>query len=146
MGVPGFFKWLWDKYKKTNFVFQNSNNLDPRLKEQISTIDYLLIDANCLIHPTCFKVLAENKDFKNQNSLENKMMEASIEYIEKIISVADPKVGVYLAIDGVAPAAKIKQQRSRRFKSVHDREMWDNIKKKHNKPVDKFLNNSAIIP
>ena len=26
-----------------------------------------------LIHPTCFKVLAENSDFKNQDSLENKM-------------------------------------------------------------------------
>jgi len=146
MGVPGFFKWLWDKYKKTDFVFQKSSKLDAYLQEQISTIDYLLIDANCLIHPTCFKVLAENPNFKNQNSLENKMIMASIEYIEKIIGVVDPKVGVYLAIDGVAPAAKIKQQRSRRFKSVHDREMWDNIKKKHNKPVDKFWNNSAITP
>ena len=146
MGVPGFFKWLWDKYRRTNFVFQKSNKLDPSLQEEINTIDYLLIDANCLIHPTCFKVLAENPDFTNQDNLENKMMNASIEYIEKIISYVDPKVGVYLAIDGVAPAAKIKQQRSRRFKSVHDREMWDNIKKKHNKPVDKFWNNSAITP
>ena len=146
MGVPGFFKWLWDKYKKTNFVFQKSDKLDDSLQEHINTIDYLLIDANCLIHPTCFKVLAENPDFTNQASLENKMMNASIDYIEKLIQYVDPKVGVYLAIDGVAPAAKIKQQRSRRFKSVHDRELWDNIKKKHDKPVGKFWNNSAITP
>lgn len=146
MGVPGFFKWLWNKYKKTNFVFQKSDNLDENLKEKINTIDYLLIDANCLIHPTCFKVLAENVDFKNQDSLENKMINASIEYIEKIIDYVDPKVGIYIAIDGVAPASKIKQQRTRRFKSFHDREMWDNIKKKHNKPINKFWNNSAITP
>ena len=146
MGVPGFFKWLWDKYKKTDFVFQKSDKLNPYLKEEINTIDYLLIDANCLIHPTCFKVLAENPNFKNQTKLENKMMNASIEYIEKIIKYVDPKVGVYLAIDGVAPAAKLKQQRSRRFKSVHDRELWDNIKKKHDKPVTQFWNNSAITP
>ena len=146
MGVPGFFKWLWNKYKKTNFVFEKSDKLDKNLKEKIDTIDYLLIDANCLIHPTCFKVLAENSDFKNQDNLENKMINASIKYIEKIIDYVDPKVGVYIAIDGVAPAAKIKQQRTRRFKSVHDREMWDNIKKKHNKPIDKFWNNSAITP
>lgn len=146
MGVPGFFKWLWNKYKKTNFVFQKSDNLDKNLKEKINTIDYLLIDANCLIHPTCFKVLAENVDFKNQDSLENKMINASIEYIEKIIDYVNPKVGIYIAIDGVAPAAKIKQQRTRRFKSFHDREMWDNIKKKHNKPINKFWNNSAITP
>ena len=99
MGVPGFFKWLWNKYKKTNFVFQKSNNLDKNLKEKINTIDYLLIDANCLIHPTCFKVLAENIDFKNQDSLENKMINASIEYIEQIIYYVDPKVVIYIAID-----------------------------------------------
>ena len=85
MGVPGFFKWLWDKYKKTNFVFQKSDKLDDSLQEHINTIDYLLIDANCLIHPTCFKVLAENPDFTNQASLENKMMNASIDYIEKLM-------------------------------------------------------------
>lgn len=146
MGVPGFFLWLWKKYKKNNFVFSKTGIDDEDLSNKINNIDYFLIDANCLIHPTCFKVLAENPDFKNQTSLENKMMNAVLEYIDKLVTFVNPKKGIYLAIDGVAPAAKIKQQRTRRFKSVHDRALFDNIKKKHDKPVSKFWNNSAITP
>ena len=147
MGVPGFFLWLWKKYKKNNFVFSKAGlSEDEELSNKINNIDYFLIDANCLIHPTCFKVLAENPDFTNQNSLENKMMNATLEYIDKLVDYVNPKKGIYLAIDGVAPAAKIKQQRTRRFKSVHDRVLFDNIKKKHNKPITNFWNNSAITP
>lgn len=146
MGVPGFFLWLWKKYKKTNFVFSKGRIQDQDLLDKVNSIDYLLIDANCLIHPTCFRVLAENPNFKNKDTLENKMMNGVIEYIEKLIAYADPKEGIYLAIDGVAPAAKIKQQRFRRFKSYHDRILFDNIKTKHNKQVLEGWNNSAITP
>jgi len=146
MGVPGFFLWLWKKYKRNNFVFNKNELQDQELLKKVNSIDYLLIDANCLIHPTCFKVLAENPDFKDQHSLENKMIHATLEYIDKLINYVNPKKGVYLAIDGVAPLAKIKQQRYRRFKSVHDKILWDNIKKKHNKQIPNFWNNSSITP
>jgi 5'-3' exonuclease len=145
MGVPGFFLWLWKNYKKSNFVFTKSKMLDEHILSELSNIDYLLIDANCLIHPVCFKVLADNKDLKNINKLELKMMNAVLEYIDKLIKYVKPKE-VYIAIDGVAPIAKIKQQRSRRFKSVHDRVLFDNIKKKHGKEIPFFWSNSAITP
>ena len=74
------------------------------------------------------------------------MFIAVIEYLDKIISYVEPKKGIYLAIDGVAPVAKIKQQRSRRFKSVADKIMWDNIKRKHNRPLSHHWNNNAITP
>jgi 5'-3' exonuclease len=155
MGVPGFFLWLWKNYKKSSFVFTKSklekeekDKKDNDIKntlEEIDSIDYFLIDTNCLIHPMCFKILAENND-NVQDKLEGKMINKVIEYIEELIDFVKPKKGVYIAIDGVAPVAKIKQQRSRRFKSVHDKELWDKIKNKHNKPLSNNWNNSAITP
>ena len=149
MGVPGFFKWLWTNYKKTNFVF-NKGELDPEIDSElyhlVNNLDYLLIDANCLIHPTCFKTIADNPKIKDIKKLESKMRVNVIEYIEKLLNHVRPKKGVYIAIDGVAPAAKMKQQRSRRFKSVADRNMYDRIRKKHDKEIPLFWNNSAISP
>jgi 5'-3' exonuclease len=168
MGVPGFFLWLMKNYKKQGFVFSkerlslvdinklNSQEqinkaqitnqyIEPLLKE-VNSIDWFLIDANCLIHPVCFKVVAENPDIKDNSKLEAKMMIAVLNYLDKIIQYVNPKKGVYLAIDGVAPVAKIKQQRSRRFKSIADKSLWDNIKKKHSQPISNYWNNNAITP
>jgi 5'-3' exonuclease len=135
MGVPGFFAWLNKKYD--NIIFSKSNlNIN---------FDILLIDTNCLIHPCCFKILNDNPDWNDQNDLEYKMINYIIEYLNKIISFINPKQ-VYIAIDGVAPFAKIKHQRYRRYKSVKENEMINNLKKKYNKPINKFWSNACITP
>ena len=147
MGVPGFFLWLIQNYKQEKFVFKKSSlKKEDDLYKQVNNIDYFLIDTNCMLHPECFKVLAENEKINDIDKLQRKMYKACIEYLEKIIEIADPKKGVYIAIDGVAPIAKIKQQRSRRFKSVYDRQLYSNIRKKHGKEEPFFWNNSAITP
>lgn len=172
MGVPGFFLWLMKNYKKEGFVFnkskllltdikilkknksseedivkaQKNNEHTQSLLNEVNNIDWFLIDANCLIHPVCFKIVAENPDLTDNDKLETKMINGVLEYLDKLISYVNPSKGIYLAIDGVAPVAKIKQQRSRRFKSVADKVMWDNIKKKHNKPLTLHWNNNAITP
>lgn len=152
MGVPGFFLYLMKNYKKDNFVFSRQHllkNLDKyeELLKSIDNLDYLLLDTNCLIHPVCFKVLADNKDLTNIDKLEKKMINEVIIYIEKVINTVKPKKGVYIAIDGVAPIAKMKQQRTRRFKSVIEKELYNNIRKKHKKDiVEDIWTNSAISP
>jgi 5'-3' exonuclease len=151
MGVPGFFLWLWRNYKGENFVFNKSVN-NENIKNKIDNIDYFLIDTNCLLHPMCFKILAEQQEhLKNvkeidYDDLENKMINECLRYLDEIIDFVKPKKGVFIAIDGVAPIAKIKQQRLRRYKSVHDNNLRNNIKRKHGKELDIFWNNSAITP
>jgi len=152
MGVPGFFMWLWKKYKGKHFIFNKLKINDKKLLKKTNNIDYLLIDTNCLLHPMCFKVLAEQQESLKKkkkidyNKLEKKMMDRCLNYLDEIIEYVNPKKGVYIAIDGVAPIAKIKQQRSRRFKSVNDNNLRNNLKKKYNKELDIFWNNSAITP
>jgi len=141
MGVPGFFLWFLKKYKNKKFILNKEHIINNEID-----FDSLLIDTNCLLHPQCFKVLAENSKATDMEDLERKMLNGCIEYLKYIIEYVDPKKEIYIAIDGVAPVAKIKQQRQRRFKSVNDRNLFDNIKKKHNKEVTTFWNNSAITP
>lgn len=146
MGVPKFFAWLQRNYKKKQFIFQKEKTEN----EIVNNINWFLIDTNCLIHPICFKTLAKEQESENTNinfkSLENKMINNVIAYIEKLISYVEPNEGVYIAIDGPVCAAKIKQQRQRRFRSVHDKELFDKIKEKYNKPISYYWNNSAISP
>ena len=143
MGVPGFYRWLIKKYKHKKFVFIKELLQDKNIIDELNSIDYYLIDANCLIHPVCFKT--DNEKLSN-NDNENNMLNAITDYLNKIIEYVNPKKGIYIAIDGVAPFAKIKQQRQRRFKSVADKHLWNNIKKKHNKPINVSWNNSSITP
>jgi 5'-3' exonuclease len=141
MGVPGFFLWFLKKYKNKNFIL-NKNDINQNKID----FDSLLIDTNCLLHPQCFKILAENCKTTDMDNLERKMLNSCIEYLEFIIDYVNPKKEIYIAIDGVAPVAKIKQQRQRRYKSINDKNLFDNLKRKHDKEITTFWNNSAITP
>jgi len=149
MGVPGLFANLHHKYKSkiikrklvlnTNLQNLKSNyiNIDP---------DILYFDFNCLIHPVCHILSAQYKD-KNisKEDFENKMIVKTIEYMEKVIEYANPsKVGIY--IDGVCPISKMAQQRQRRFASVLDKEVMNNIRVKNNIPREEYYDTNAITP
>lgn len=152
MGVPGFFASLYSKYKNANFVFSKIDLVGEKIPNSINydinSIDELFLDTNCLIHPVCFKVAAENQALiiSNPLRLEEKMIREIILYIEQIISYTNPSKLVYIAIDGVAPMAKIKHQRLRRFKSVLDNDIKKDIANKHHAEYQIPWNNSAITP
>lgn len=138
MGVPGFFAWLMKNYEKKGVIMESLSD------EQV--VDLFYMDANCLIHPQCFKILHHLTKATSLENLEKKMIKRILNYIDYLIDVVNPKVGSYISVDGVAPQAKMDQQRKRRYRSSQDSDIKREIEKRHKK--DSFSNwtNTVITP
>ena len=112
MGIPYFYRSIIDKYPKLI--------LDSVKQE----IDNLYFDLNCLIHPVSGRFYKE-EPFPDDHIV----FKAIVDEIVKIVNYTGPTKMVFIAIDGVAPMAKIYQQRQRRFKSMIYNKMigkkWD---------------------
>ena len=141
MGVPGFFSWLLKKLKIKKL------NIEEIISKQcpIESIDTLYIDANCLFHPQCYKILYHHTDIHDVTKLENKMIKRILEYITFLIEYVNPK-NVFISVDGPAPMAKLNQQRKRRYKTVQDNEIINKIKITHGLNPITIWSNCCITP
>lgn len=148
MGVPVFFRWLTRKYPKViqpavceagflisevdrkkwpkrylkdavggeytesgeEIEFIDTSQANPNGVE----FDNLYLDMNGIIHPCCHPesgVVPETED---------EMIRNIFKCVDHLFAIVRPRKVLYLAVDGVAPRAKMNQQRARRFSTARD--------------------------
>eukprot|EP01038_Epipyxis_sp_PR26KG_P011255 gene11255-15103_t len=114
MGVPKFFRWATDRYPGilSKVIFD--------LNEDVPGVDNFYLDMNGLIHQ-CSHVDSE-LTLLDENTID-KIMQKILNELNNLVTIIRPKYVLYIAIDGVAPRAKLNQQRARRFRAGCDRQL-----------------------
>jgi 5'-3' exonuclease len=130
MGIPSYFSHIVSKYRKI-----------IKSMETILHVNNLYMDCNSLIYdavknnPTYEK--GRNKEY------ERELIVAVCNKIDYYVSLLKPRDRVFVAFDGVAPVAKLSQQRDRRYKSWYTGQIQRDIDGKLYKET---WNTSAITP
>ena len=112
MGIPAYFKWVVRKHRSAIKTFEESKWV----------VDNLYIDANSTIYDG-----VRACTFSNGRQFENDVIKFACERIETYASTLRPRTCLYIAFDGVAPVAKLEQQRTRRFKTQFDAQIREAI-------------------
>ncbi|WVR07588.1 hypothetical protein IAU60_004630 [Kwoniella sp. DSM 27419] len=137
MGIPKFFRWISERYPLTSQLITPNS---------IPTFDNLYLDMNGIIHNCSHPPSSENDP--HFRITEEQMILAIFAYIDHLFTKIKPQKIFYMAIDGVAPRAKMNQQRSRRFRTARDAvEQRKEAERKGDKlPEEKAFDSNCITP
>jgi 5'-3' exoribonuclease 1 len=136
MGIPKFFRLISERWPLISQLIEGN---------QVPEFDNLYLDMNSILH-TC---TARNKEADSSKRLtEDEVFSSIFAYIDHLFDTIKPKKVFYMAIDGVAPRAKMNQQRSRRFRTALDAEkkLKEAIEKGTVLPDDEPFDSNAITP
>ena len=135
MGVPKFFRWLSERYPAISQLIAEN---------RIPEFDCLYLDMNGIIH----NCTHSDSDSPTYRMTEDKMFIAIFNYIEHLFGKIKPKKLFFMAIDGVAPRAKMNQQRARRFRTALDNEKAREkaIKEGLEMPKEEPFDSNCITP
>ncbi|XP_028833469.1 5'-3' exoribonuclease 1 isoform X2 [Denticeps clupeoides] len=135
MGVPKFYRWISERYPCLSEVVKD---------HQIPEFDNLYLDMNGIIHQ-CSHPNDEDVHFRIS---EEKIFADIFHYLEVLFRIIRPRKVFFMAVDGVAPRAKMNQQRGRRFRSAKEAE--EKIKKALDKgevlPTEARFDSNCITP
>ncbi|XP_047224716.1 5'-3' exoribonuclease 1 isoform X2 [Girardinichthys multiradiatus] len=135
MGVPKFYRWISERYPCLSEVVK---------EHKIPEFDNLYLDMNGIIHQ-CSHPNDEDVHFRIS---EEKIFADIFHYLEVLFRIIKPRRVFFMAVDGVAPRAKMNQQRGRRFRSAKEAE--EKIKKALDKgevlPTEARFDSNCITP
>ena len=109
MGIPRFAYFISNRYPL--IIKKIKGDLD------VPEIDNLYLDINGVIHNVCHR---HNCDASQISETTKLIYLDACEVIKKIVHIIRPKQLLMISVDGVAPRAKMNQQRIRRFRKELD--------------------------
>ena len=127
MGIPSYY----------SYIIKNHPNIFKKLSKEVN-FDYLYLDSNSIVYDSIKDIEYNCNNTTFETLLIEKVYKQLLHYIELF---NNPK-NVIIAFDGVAPLAKLNQQRTRRYKSQY----LDNIISKINKDNAAKWNTTSITP
>ncbi len=109
MGIPSYYKKLCDRIP----------GLLLQQRKGITKPSHLWIDFNCMVYH-CMRRPGARRYTGEESRLEWEawLIQDVCSYAQKVASIVEPTEQVFVAVDGVVPMAKMRQQRLRRFKSI----------------------------
>lgn len=129
MGIPYMF----------SHIVKNYPHIIKKYVKDVLKVDNLYLDCNSIIYDAYSKMEFD----KLTETVAISIIKRVIFKIEEYISIVHPSKTVIIAFDGVAPVAKLEQQRSRRYKSWYQNQISRMIFKKEK---DDPWNTTAITP
>ncbi|GLB40750.1 putative multifunctional protein that exhibits several independent functions at different levels of the cellular processes [Lyophyllum shimeji] len=135
MGIPKFFRYISERYPLTSQLIQEN---------KIPEFDNLYLDFNGIIH-NCSHPNDEDAHFRLS---EEQIFTSIFAYVDHLFGKIKPKKLFFMAVDGVAPRAKMNQQRSRRFRTAKEaKEIREKAESKGEKlPDEKAFDSNCITP
>ena len=113
MGIPSYF----------SYIVRSHRSIIKKYNPFKTNIDNLYLDCNSIIYDS----VREITDIKNNAAFEKLLIETVNLKIVYYLNLIKPKRRVYIAFDGVAPVAKLDQQRNRRYKSWFEKHICETI-------------------
>ena len=111
MGIPSYF----------SYIVKNHRNIIKKYNPLLTKVDNLYLDCNSIVYDCAREITNAN----NKSTFEKRLIKSVNEKILYYINIINPSGHVMIAFDGVAPVAKLEQQRNRRYKTWLEKQILE---------------------
>lgn len=123
MGIPSYFSHVVKQHRRIVKKYDRNH----------MRVHNLYMDCNSLVYDAVRELEENTTHTKRENgnkSFESALIRMVCAKIVEYIRLLEPKHRVYIAFDGVAPVAKLNQQRNRRYKTGYQARILAKVEKK----------------